>query len=646
MSVDSLTSGSGASPGTVPGLRRGPSWRSLLWAGACFLFFLLFFLYVWLRVAPAGLYHCRYMEFPPFSLGAVFVKEFLAYAGGPIEYVSAFLSQLFYLSWAGALIITAVAALLCVAAYASFTAFGGTRLPVLYFIPALPVLMLYSRYSHAMTLVLAVLASVLCMVLYASLPLRRPVLRAGAFLVLSCALWYVASGAYVIFVVLCGALELLTRRRVLLGLACVLLSLVAPPVAGTYLLPITIEDAYVGGMRSMIGPHTGDLAALIAVVCLLAFFPIVGVGVALWHRLGRRGAGVAGSAASTPERPRQPGLMHVLVSSAVVAAGLVVVYSFFDRDLGTLCRMECLSRRGTWERVLREARRLSPACARGELATWNVNWALYHTGRLPYEMFSYPQHAYSLIGTSEYYRRFNWRVPTYGKCADVCFELGLVNTSEQMSHEALWVAGDYGPTLLQLARIYILKGQPEASRMFLTAVSKDLVYGSAGRRYLELLKSDPELSTDQEVQRVRSLMMHTDLPHSSFEGRLLELLRTNRQNRMAFEYLMAVYLLTGQIEKLAMNMERLDDFAYPDVPRHYEEALLLHTAMTGRAADLGARRISPQTMARFQHVNRVLADCRGNRAAALGVLARQHGDTYFFYYLLHFASAPARGTSG
>ncbi|KKK59540.1 hypothetical protein LCGC14_3033340, partial [marine sediment metagenome] len=55
---------------------------------------------------------------------------------------------------------------------------------------------------------------------------------------------------------------------------------------------------------------------------------------------------------------------------------------------------------------------------------------------------------------------------------------------------------------------------------------------------------------------------------------------------MAFEYQMAIYLLTKQPAKVAENIGRLDDFGYPNIPRSYKEALLLHKLQTEKNMDL------------------------------------------------------------
>ncbi|MGD1000595.1 MAG: DUF6057 family protein, partial [Candidatus Brocadiia bacterium] len=122
---------------------RGPAFPALV--------FLAVFLYLWLYLEPAFLYSFMpYRQFPAFSTGMEFFESFLPYQGGLVAYASAFLSQLYHWSWLGALVITSVAGLLCLATAGVFKHLGGTRVRALYYVPAVLMLMLCSQYRHAL----------------------------------------------------------------------------------------------------------------------------------------------------------------------------------------------------------------------------------------------------------------------------------------------------------------------------------------------------------------------------------------------------------------------------------------------------------------------------------------------------------------
>ena len=115
---------------------------------------------------------------------------------------------------------------------------------------------------------------------------------------------------------------------------------------------------------------------------------------------------------------------------------------------------------------------------------------------------------------------------------------------------------------------------------------------------------------------------------------------------MAFEYLMAYYLLTRRIDKMVANLHRLDDFDQARLPRHCEEAIVIHLEDTGSPAiDLGGRQIRPETWRRSGEFVQAVGRFQGNPSAAFTALHHDFGDSYFFFYVFgrnDLQSAPAR----
>jgi hypothetical protein len=205
--------------------------------------------------------------------------------------------------------------------------------------------------------------------------------------------------------------------------------------------------------------------------------------------------------------------------------------------------------------------------------------------------------------------------------------------------QSLEVFGQRPMILKELAFINMVKGNTGAARTYLGALSKTLFDSEWADDYIGRLKSDPNLSTDGEIQRVRGLMMEKEYGSLSFENidMLAALLEKNKQNQMAFEYLMACYLVTAQLDKLVENIGRLDDFDYPQVPRLYEEAILIYEGVTEEKVDLRGRQISLESRQRFDAINQTFGFYLGDKKAAAGELAKYYGDSYFFYYTYGFA---------
>ena len=245
-----------------------------------------------------------------------------------------------------------------------------------------------------------------------------------------------------------------------------------------------------------------------------------------------------------------------------------------------MSEMACASQQRRWADVLEHARGVSPG-AYSIIVMNEVNQALYFTGRLLDDMFCYPQvrddpgvrprpammlHVRSLTVLASMRR------------SDILFELGRINESEHMAYEALEVFGDRPRTLKRLVHINVLKGRPEAARRFLAVLERSLLHSRWARRCGRQLDADPKLSGVPVVASLRELMVVRDSigAIADQESMLQGLLETNPRNRMAFEYLMAHYLLTRQLDALVANLHRFDDFDDPRLPRHCEEALVIY----------------------------------------------------------------------
>jgi hypothetical protein len=103
---------------------------------------------------------------------------------------------------------------------------------------------------------------------------------------------------------------------------------------------------------------------------------------------------------------------------------------------------------------------------------------------------------------------------------------------------------------------------------------------------------------------------------------------------MAFEYLMAHYLLTKQLGKFVGNLHRLDDFGYDSIPRHYQEAISLYIGITQKGIDLGGRGLNTEIVNQYKQINKIVADPNNSDLENLRrKLAPKFGRTYFFYFV-------------
>lgn len=598
------------------------------------IFFILFCLYLWLVVDLRLIYNYTEVitNFPVFYKGWAFFRGFLSHPGGLVEYTGAFLSQLFYIGWAGALVVTIQAWLMSVCIGCILKAVNLSHLCRLRFIPPILLLIIHTQYTYHFITTMAFLVTLVFVCLYLRIThsLTSKTSRLIVILVLSVILQAIAAGAYLLFAVLCAMYELLFRRQCLLGLLYLLSAVVIPYVEGVLIFGVSIIDAY-----SDLSPLSwkivsfGNRRKLIAIIFILySLLPLTMLASGFWQII--RNSKIINRLNTLLTKMKfninSPVLKWIIESLVLLAIASTAIFFSYDKEKKTVFVTDFYARQRMWPQLLRAAR-----CYPDNYFVVNaVNRALYHTGRLSYDMFSWPQNPHTLFLSTKKYEHASC------KKSDIYLDIGLLNMAENALTESLEGLGERPSILKRLALINMVKTNYDSARIYLGALSKTLFYDDWANNYLEHLKSDPDLSEDKEIQRLRSVSMEKDYGFTALnniEDTLLQLLEKNRQNRMAFEYLMSWYLLNGRLDKFVQNLDRLDDFGVSQFPRLYEEAMLIYVFSVRKPVNLQGRQISAESRQRFDGFNQVLNDYGKNKQAAYNKLAKDYWNSYFFYYV-------------
>jgi hypothetical protein len=621
--------------------------------------FLASFLYVWLRVEPAF----EYQHLGPYFLRQpAFARTFLAQPGGLVNYVGVFLAQLNCVNWLGALVFVLCQGAVFVAALFCLERLGGWGPGFAALVPAYVLLLLRNGYGRPVAaLSIGLVLALGALALHVSAPWRRQwLLVVGSGLISALLFWLAGIWSALLFAVLCGLFVVVQRRRWLAGLSCVALGLAAP---------LAVFGAGDLGMAELMSPWPSG-ASWTLVAALYACVPIAGAILA-WSGVRHTRSGrarpraqpsseapgaekpdpLAGGDTAAPGDGRAPGpggvdavaLEDGRPPSAAPAdpvygaarcgrAGRMVVLAFllggaavwltFDRREKLLAEMDYGITCGRYEAVLAAARQVRALDHPGKV---RLLLALYHTGRLAEELFSFHDMVADgpMAGIGEDCRAQS----------QALFELGLINDAEHMAHEALELEGERPDVLRLLARINLLKGRPAAAQLFLNVLSLIPFQGEHADAAWPLpdphsLAQDTALADRMRGQALTSDVVHDRLPVAPL---LDVLLASHPTNRMAFEYAMAYYLLDLDLPKAVARLRSLDHFNYPRLPRPYEEARAFYELAAGAQAAHKGREVRPETAARllkFTEAARKAAESGGDQVA----LAKKFGDTYWYYY--------------
>ncbi len=627
------------------------------------LFFGLFYVYLLLVVKAHLIYDSATItNFPAFYRGWAFFAESISYPGGALKYVSAFLSHLFYYPWAAAAVITAQAWLVsvCTGYFLKAIALPGARW--LRFIPALFVVVTYARYTYHLPTIMGALASLSFACFYVAAVSWRSRGAEGhsasvrltwgfdsaVYVFLSVVCYVLSGGAYLLFAALCATCELLYRRRYKTGLFFMVFAVALPYVAGVLLFRVSIIDAYTDllPMSWRVLAWSARKKMVSAVYALYLFPVLVALAWWLWHlliqRLRPRKMGTVPEPAERRARmrrgkPRESLLARTrrrLIGPAVgwtlgtvllfVVAGAVAFLSFDDRQ-HALLEIHHYACRRMWPQVLDAARR----CPDNDFTINAVGRALYHTGRLNWDMCSYLQRSDALLLTGD--DRILWHWHKF----DTLIDLGLMNMAEKNLTECMAMFGEHPMILKRLAVVSMVKGETDTARIYLGALSKTLFHNDWADTYLARLESDPNLSADSEIQSLRARSLTKDYMTLFYtkEPVLSALVEQNSGNRMAFEYLMAWYMLNKQLGKFVQNVRRLGEFGYTEIPPLYQEAIVIYAYGTKKPVPLAGFTISPEAQRRIEHFSSVFNRYNRDKDAAFNELAKDYWGSYLFYYI-------------
>jgi hypothetical protein len=391
--------------------------------------------------------------------------------------------------------------------------------------------------------------------------------------------------------------------------------LVAAWVSGRFLPP-----------RGELPPDAPTLLTHALTLLFLAATPLVVLLLTLW-----------------PAAATLPAWMERRSARALAIVGGLLLVGALSADL---CAAQPAWEQAEWDNLVLDGRwdevlaRYAAEPSRSVLAVHDVDTALGHLGGLADRMFFYPQEMDTvLLSMSPPYT-----VAYRCRLADQDLELGRVNLAEFALHDSLLHTGDNPYVLGRLARVYLIKGDLRAARLYLTALSYDVIHGAWARQWLRTLAADPTLEGQPEILASRANMMsRDDLLDISNQGEgsdkvssyplvaMADLLDSNPHNRAALDELMALYLLAGHPEGVARELHRVVACGLHTLPAPWEEALLIVLDQPHGTVDLGTLTISSESRQRWRSYKQVMRTYRNDPRAAWPEVSRDFAGTYLAY---------------
>lgn len=576
-------------------------------------FFLLFFLYF----VSFNKFHLVYLEqLQLFQYSSDYFLQFTTRPGQLIFYLGEFLSQFFVSPVVAAAILTLLGCLIYFL-FNSFLKKLGIYGFIWSLIPLLLLAAIQSDFQYKPSLTVGIVLALAASNVY--IRINKAVFRLFAGVILWIAVYYLSCGFALLLtlhILLSEWFYFKQKTGIVNGLVLLLVSIILPYVAWRFVYYINLRDAWFFPF-----PFWG-VTKIMAFGALVVYFPFVILALSLLKSFPR----IHRFIVSWNYLTVFLGLVIISVSS------ILVKKHSYDRKTEILLGMDYYVQKQDWYHVLELSNEYP---GRNQLILYYTNLALYKTGQMGDRMFDYPQLG---IGGLRLEWKRNEVAPFFG--GEIFYHLNYINEAFRWAFESMEVKGLNPRSLKRLALTSLINRQYKLASKYLGYLNKTLFYKSWAAKYNGYVDDTTRIDKDEELSEKRKFLVRTDFISDQLDYSLglKELLQEHPDNRMAFEYQTAVFLLNKDIAGFASQINRLKELGYQSIPVHYEEALLFCNAYFKRNLVPEGLAIRPETLQRMNAYIEQLSQYGGNREQAKTGLYNQFGNTYWYY--LHFIEIP------
>jgi hypothetical protein len=589
-----------------------------------FLFSVIFFSGIFIFFSFFYNSHLHFEEqFQLFLLTGDFFTAKIGYPGGFSGWTGGFLTQFYYLSLAGPLIIAGL--LFALQQIIKRILYKVNSSPVLFpvsFIPSLLAGMILCNEFYPLSAITGFLFAMLAGLAYVSIKTGRTRFITG--LILIPLTYWLAGGSYISLLMLMLVYELLlylrSRKkfpegkvpinyynfRIWYFLAYLLVAAGIPLLVRQYLI---LQPLMVTFMSEF---YYNILTTIPTAILLL--FVIPPLLTLLVHFI------------FTKEKYVKTALAFQMAFFVVLA--WFGFKSFANFEAEEIMTYDYLVRNEQWKDVLKYADKNPP---RNYLSLAMLNLSLAKTGQMGNRMFSYDQH-----GINGLFLPFNREYVTAIMGNEILYHLGLTNASQEYAFESMETIPDMGKSarvIKRLAETNLINGQYKVSEKYLKLLEKTIFYRKWAKNAMTVLNNEEKINNDPDWGEKRKFMVRNDyfFHIKNIEAALNRMVKEHPDNKIAFEYLMAFYMINKDMRNFINLIPVMEKMGYSKVPVSYQEAIMYIIGLNNEDPMTNSPMyVSQDTRLRMK----AYADIYTKYPDAQERLEKRFSGTYWFY--LHF----------
>ena len=477
-------------------------------------------------------HHLHYQEqYQLFLFDSSYMWDVIALPGGVADLLGRFSTQFFLYAWVGA---TIIAILLSVIQLLTLGLANWGRFYGLSYVPAF-LLWIFLLDENAL------LGGVWAVVLTLSASLAIDKMADGwtrriLTAMLIPLLFWIAGPVSIVFCIL----QIRRANHFIWNIATMLLFVLTPLVLA-HCLPV-LDGSLWRGIHYYRYPTVIPTMLWMAVLALVILLGVQGV------------KGVKDECTCRYKSHTPNDILLTFASFAVVAVVMaVMVWKNSNFKAEKTMKYDFMACHQQWNRILNTIDEEKP---NNQIGVTVQNLALAKQGTLLNKMFEYNQNG--MLGLlPDVQRDATSPMPT----AEAYYHLGLTNIAQRTVFEAQEAILDFQKSarcFKRLAQTNLINGDYEVARKYLMILKKTLFYSDWANETITLLGNEKAIANHPEYGTLRTFAIKNDFLFSdNATPEILErLYLSNKKNKLAYQYMMASFILTGDREsfyKYAQN---------------------------------------------------------------------------------------------
>ncbi len=566
------------------------------------LIFLSYLVYFLRQVDVSLLYYWQQSITAPFH-------DYLKYPGGLSDMAGIWFTDFLVRLSSG---VPAIIVLTCIVCISLYTIEFRSRKNPLFFVfllgAMIPFIFLFSFYRLPVGLVISIVLSLAISALYSIIQPQKTATAIVLNFIIGIVL-YLLSGpaglAVFVVVILTGILRTATYKHLVSLLPVLLIPLGYMLFNGA----LRFKDAY---LYSFMLNKYGEIPLilyfnLLSPLILFLLYKVINLIIREGNTLKSTFISIIGSIA-------------VLLVLSLTARGMV------NEPIKRLYSMGRAGLEENWDKVMELS---DEGYLNNLLFQYDVNRALYGKKQLLDKLFSYPQP----FGEKSIFLESNAGSHVSMHLADFYYDIGYVTEARHWANEANVMFMRHPIILKQLIMTYLAYDEVEIAKKYLRILSRSRLY----REWAKNVSGMIDNKTFQNDPQIRFFLENN--PEGDFSAgtknpveKLATFYRFNPSNHMAFEFLVAGYLLKHDVGNVMSLLPQFRNFGYKKLPVAVEEAIMIYLLRTNsKSMFLAGYKISQETENAFREFNTLMA--KGATMSERKANVSNYRTTYWYYVL-------------